>query len=126
MAEQLTLNQLVGSSSLPRLTSNPNTKEASGSLWRPLDFRPYPTPTPQPYPASATRRRRMTEHPRNHGELLIVLELQGRECVPQVVEPLPGRPARSGAAWNSVAALHAAGVVETRKSTRRSAPLAPG
>ena len=27
MAEQLTLNQLVGSSSLPRLTSIPNTQE---------------------------------------------------------------------------------------------------
>ena len=33
MAEQLTLNQLVGSSSLPRLTSNPSTTGPVRTAW---------------------------------------------------------------------------------------------
>src|SRR4051794_26835336 len=50
MAEQLTLNQLVGSSSLPRLTTLVSTKEASGitpeASWIPA----VPPPIPADYP----------------------------------------------------------------------------
>lgn len=46
MAEQLTLNQLVGSSSLPRLTTPARTNENVGSLRRALCFGLVPLAVP--------------------------------------------------------------------------------
>jgi len=71
----------------------------------------------------------MTEHPRDDRELLSVLELQRRECVPQVVETLAGESSSLQRVMEGVSDVRSVkrrpwGVANTKPRSCHPAPAA--